>query len=70
MSKYTNELRAIQLGDRSEGTLIMMLTEAADTIDTLQSEAANKNARSWEGQVDRQGGGFDQDEIDNRWAAN
>jgi len=91
MSKLTNEMRAIKLGDYREGTLIVMLSEAADLIDVLRTtadvvdelqkqiarlernnfdlldstkllkEMAQRN--SWEGQVDRQGGSFTQDEI-------
>ena len=100
MSKLTDEMRAIKLGDYREGTLIVMLSEAADLIDVLRTtadvvdelqkqidrlernnfdlldstkllkEMALRN--SWEGQVDRQGGSFTQDEINgfNSWKRN
>ena len=42
-----------------------MLKRAADEIDRLR---ASKKKSSWEGQVDRQGGSFTQEEIDNATA--
>jgi len=70
MSKLTDEMRAIKLGDYREGTLIVMLNEAADLIDVLKKQIAHTS--SWEGQVDRQSGSFTQDEINgfDGWGGN
>lgn len=62
MSAFTDSLRKVARDQNSEQDELMVL-EAAARIDKLEREAA---ARSWAGEVDRQGGSFAQEELDAR----
>ena len=62
MSQLSAKLRQIaqdQISEQDELTIL----EAARRIELLENRAAEL---SWQGCVDRQGGSFDQDELDAR----